>query len=102
LDKNGFLSAHREGPKVRLRFGKWEIILDRLSSQAIDDPWLIAKAKTFAAKGASCVYCGKDASQVDHVTPRCQGGTDDLSNLVPACAACNTSKNGRTPEEWLK
>jgi hypothetical protein len=29
---------------------------------------------------------------VDHVTPRVFGGTDDLSNLVLACAGCNTGK----------
>lgn len=29
---------------------------------------------------------------VDHVVPRSKGGTDDPSNLVTACAACNLSK----------
>jgi len=46
-----------------------------------------------------CQYCGAPAEHIDHVIPRCQGGTDDLANLVAACASCNCSKGGRTPEE---
>ena len=47
----------------------------------------------------ACQYCGSPAEHVDHVVPRCQGGADDLDNLVAACAHCNLSKGGRTPEE---
>ena len=41
-----------------------------------------------------CAYCGRRADSVDHVIPRCQGGSDDAGNLVPACKPCNSSKNG--------
>jgi len=46
-----------------------------------------------------CQYCGAEANHVDHIIPRCQGGSDDLDNLVAACEHCNCSKGGRTPEE---
>jgi hypothetical protein len=49
--------------------------------------------------GRTCQYCGKPAEHIDHVIPRCQGGTDDPDNLVAACAFCNLSKGGRTPEQ---
>lgn len=44
-----------------------------------------------------CVYCGSTPMQaalhVDHVLAVAQGGTDDPSNLVTACAACNLGKS---------
>ena len=50
---------------------------------------------------ASCPYDGPSwASRqrwvgllhVDHVIPRCKGGTDDPDNLVTACRTCNLEK----------
>jgi hypothetical protein len=42
---------------------------------------------------ASCVYCGEQATSIDHVKPRWAGGSDDMSNLVPACTSCNSRKS---------
>ncbi|MFI7042648.1 HNH endonuclease [Microbispora rosea] len=50
--------------------------------------------------GSRCTYCGGPAGSVDHRIPACQGGTDDLENLVPACVPCNESKGGKTPDQW--
>lgn len=47
-----------------------------------------------------CVYCGKPAEHMDHVMPKSRGGSDDPSNLVPACSSCNWSKGAKTLEEW--
>jgi hypothetical protein len=52
------------------------------------------------ANGGFCVYCGRTSQIMDHVIPWARGGADDLSNLVPACHPCNSSKNDRTPAEW--
>lgn len=45
-----------------------------------------------------CVYCGAEAKdarlEIDHVVPRCEGGTDDPQNLVTACWLCNAGKGG--------
>lgn len=58
--------------------------------------------------GVTCCYCGivlrndgqsRDGATWDHIVPVCQGGTDDASNLVPACRGCNSRKGGRTPEQ---
>jgi hypothetical protein len=46
-----------------------------------------------------CQYCGKRATTVDHVVPRCQGGASQWSNLVACCLGCNQHKSGRRPEE---
>ena len=48
----------------------------------------------------ACAYCGGLAEHIDHVIPQCQGGSDEIGNLVAACAKCNMSKGGRTPDEW--
>jgi hypothetical protein len=50
---------------------------------------------------AQCAYCWQwSASEVDHVIPVAQGGSNDLENLAPACALCNIQKRDRTPEQW--
>lgn len=35
----------------------------------------------------------RDSIHIDHVIPLCKGGTDDLGNLVVACADCNLRKS---------
>lgn len=49
--------------------------------------------------GYRCLYCGRKATTVDHIQPRCQGGLSVWSNLCAACVACNSRKGGRTPEQ---
>jgi len=47
-----------------------------------------------------CQYCGASAPDVqlhvDHIIPVIDGGSDDLANLITACAACNFGKGART------
>lgn len=64
--------------------------------------WAILRAQVFAAKGAECVYCGKPASHVDHLTPQSRGGGDNIDNLVPCCAACNIAKGTMTAAEFKR
>lgn len=43
-----------------------------------------------------CAYCGeRKPLTVDHVIPVSQGGDHSISNIVPACQACNSSKGNR-------
>jgi len=43
-----------------------------------------------------CNYCGTaPATTADHRIPRSIGGTNDISNLVPACAWCNGKKGAK-------
>ncbi len=55
--------------------------------------WRRRRAAVLADHGGRCHLCGHlGAEQVDHVVPRSQGGTDDLTNLAPAhdqpCPTC--------------
>ena len=47
----------------------------------------------------TCRYCGQSAPDVvlhaDHIKPVAKGGTNDPSNLVAACSACNGGKSDR-------
>lgn len=51
----------------------------------------------------TCRYCGGRAPNValtvDHVVPTALGGSDDPSNLVTACAECNSGKSSTGPDE---
>jgi len=37
-----------------------------------------------------CHYCTGPATTADHIVPVSQGGTNELSNLLPACHNCST------------
>ncbi|MES4908211.1 RNA-guided endonuclease IscB [Streptomyces sp. NPDC000395] len=52
--------------------------------------------------GHACVYCGitNVPLNIDHVQPRSRGGSDRISNLVPACIPCNEAKSNRPVEEF--
>lgn len=47
----------------------------------------------------TCQYCGAKAPDAvlhaDHIHPVAEGGTNDILNLVTACAACNGGKGAR-------
>lgn len=55
-----------------------------------------------ALLGNVCFYCGADEPLTeDHKTPIVHGGADDITNIVPACASCNTRKGTKTAREFL-
>ena len=68
---------------------------------------------------SKCAYCGIKLQyikmQVDHITPKYRGsthseirayglekGTNDIENLNPSCASCNSSKSTFTVDNWKK
>ena len=50
-----------------------------------------------------CQYCMKKFSSaaltIDHIIPKCKGGTSKWENMVSACKRCNSKKADKTPEE---
>lgn len=48
-----------------------------------------------------CTYCNREAKTTfDHIIPRANGGPDEISNMVPACQSCNSSKSDTNLLEW--
>jgi 5-methylcytosine-specific restriction endonuclease McrA len=43
--------------------------------------------------GIGARHCGATATDIDHLIPIADGGTDELSNLRPACARCNRGRH---------
>jgi 5-methylcytosine-specific restriction endonuclease McrA len=53
-----------------------------------------------------CVYCGETYElhelTLDHVRPKCLGGEDLTSNLVPSCWKCNQDKGSNNWLQWMR
>ncbi|MFC4387751.1 HNH endonuclease [Gracilibacillus marinus] len=53
-----------------------------------------------------CIYCEQDVPRgqmtIDHVLTFAQGGTNEFSNLLPACNTCNKRKGSKPVLEFLK
>lgn len=69
----------------------------------VGESWRSLRLRVLARDRFTCVYCGATDLPLhcDHVMPRSRGGMDVESNLVAACAPCNSSKRAMTPEEWM-
>lgn len=56
----------------------------------------------FSKTKGRCFYCGAKATEIDHVIPRANGGTNSTYNLVASCRACNERKSNLTLKEFGK
>jgi hypothetical protein len=63
------------------------------------------RAAVMAKTSGRCVYCMvrltttpnlPNSFHADHVLPVIEGGTDDIGNLIPACAKCNGEKGAKS------
>lgn len=52
----------------------------------------LTRLAVLISSGFKCVYCGGEATEVDHRVALNRGGTDDIANLVSSCRHCNASK----------
>jgi 5-methylcytosine-specific restriction endonuclease McrA len=79
-------------------------ILDEIVRLEKIPRWHVVRRAVLRRDGSVCRYCGSetDKPDVDHVIPRYEGGTNEIDNLVVACATCNRSKGKRTPDAWLQ
>lgn len=89
------------------RFGPYERPTAIELTRYIFAKWLYQQTgQTYYSKSGilrrdnyTCAYCGRSATTIDHVVPRCQGGRSTWDNTVASCLKCNSSKGGRTPAQ---
>ncbi|MFZ9960585.1 MAG: HNH endonuclease, partial [Candidatus Limnocylindrus sp.] len=54
------------------------------------DPTYLANRRAILTGSPLCHWCGNNpATEADHLIEHDRGGTDDITNLVPACKQCN-------------
>lgn len=55
--------------------------------------------EVFKRDSFQCQYCGANAPQVllhvDHIEPVAKGGTNEITNLITSCEACNNGKSDK-------
>jgi hypothetical protein len=88
-----------------------QALRDRVREHAINSPEV--RAKVWAITDGRCIYCDVEMTrerdpenpnrcfEVDHIVARSNGGPDHLSNYVPACHGCNTSKSAKSIFRFL-
>jgi 5-methylcytosine-specific restriction endonuclease McrA len=62
----------------------------------------LSRRNVYLRDDFTCQYCGRRMPSrdlnLDHVTPRSQGGKATWENLVTSCRRCNFSKGSATPD----
>lgn len=50
----------------------------------------------------SCCYCGKESNRLEkeHFIPISKGGKSDVTNILPSCKSCNSSKCDEDFGDW--
>lgn len=62
----------------------------------LDDPTYKKNRAQLLRDKPTCHWCKRaPGTQADHLIEHDRGGTDDLDNLVPACAKCNGKRGAR-------
>ena len=54
----------------------------------------------FSRTNGRCSYCGAKATEIDHIIPRAQGGSNSVHNLTPACRSCNQKKSNLSLKDF--
>ncbi|AZF90343.1 MAG: HNH endonuclease [Phage 5P_3] len=72
----------------------------RLSAaqRGYDHKWRMTRAR-FIKEHPLCI-CGEKATDVDHIIPRSQGGTDEWCNLQALCHSCHSRKTDKYDGGW--
>lgn len=60
--------------------------------------WKLARREALVRDAYQCRSCRRvvtgKAAHVDHIVPKSQGGTDELSNLRVLCVSCHSKHEG--------
>lgn len=99
--------AATSGPPMRLPYEHFSDYLFNMSVLSRKEARRVWRSSIKEAWSNCCAYCGQppidDGSlTIDHVKPRCKGGEDRTSNVIPACSNCNLGKGSENWLEWYQ
>jgi 5-methylcytosine-specific restriction endonuclease McrA len=61
--------------------------------------------RIFLNLGRACAYCDQAIDgdpDPDHVVPISRGGSNSITNILPACRSCNSDKRDLLLSEWVE
>lgn len=84
--------------------------------QQVEEPFpgLVHRARLAEEQNWLCHYCDVEMKDydgmthqdndvsLDHKTPKCRGGTNELDNLVAACRKCNSDKSDTDYDAFMR
>lgn len=66
--------------------------------------WLHWKTKTDLPDHKTCTLCGWHSGNYNleraHMVPRCEGGSDDVTNILLLCHHCHRATEFFFPQHW--
>lgn len=101
--RNGYCEEHyRESKLYRNRHRQYSA--QRRAVQAsvpindfTEDDW----SKILESFDKKCSYCGRRTKlEQEHIVPITKGGSHTMTNIIPACKSCNSSKRQRLLDNW--
>lgn len=100
-----YLRRYYEENAVELRAKtRAHLARKRAESYGADGDWTPEEfAALCEANGHRCFYCGLARGEitVDHFVPLSRGGSNWITNIVPACRPCNSRKGAQTGDEFI-
>lgn len=70
------------------------------SPDPLPPDWPARRRRVLTRDQGICHLCHQPgATEVDHITPRSQGGTHNYSNLAAICTPCHRTKTAREANE---
>lgn len=99
-------AANREGRRAKLReYSARRFFWSRaMKLKGPDRATARDLAALWRAQRGRCWLTGRKldrTAQIDHLTPKCRGGTDAPSNLRWLCASANIAKRHLTEQEFI-
>jgi len=84
-------------PADTTNWGAWQQKHGTSSQRGYDAEWMKLRQVVLERDSFLCQHCYAQgvftrATHVDHIKPKSQGGTNDLSNLQGLCKACHATK----------
>lgn len=91
-DKHKHMASNwkRDGNTTERGYGhRWRVIRERV----------LRRDEYTCQDGSTHPGVLKPATEVDHIVPKCNGGTDDEDNLRATCEDCHKAKTARESRE---